>query len=147
MNKKLRHRNYVSENGKVIDVSESDRGSEVTEGSRTRKRSEGSEGNGRGESYGGSEGNSFRASKQSQARAGPKQQRDASQQMLYGVGGHSFIIDIYFTEHGSWQGCLEWLGTRQKVHFRSELEMIKLIDEAVRGEHRHWDSSKKGEMA
>ena len=70
-----------------------------------------------------------------------------SQQMLSGVGGESFLIQIYFMEHGTWQGRLDWLGNHQQVHFRSELELIKLIDEAVRGEHRHWESNKRGDFA
>jgi hypothetical protein len=66
------------------------------------------------------------------------------------VGGLNFLITIHHTENNSWQGVLEWLDTRKKLHFRSALEMMSLINEAVlisqseqddsKLEQRHWQS-------
>lgn len=43
----------------------------------------------------------------------------------------SFMIVIKDTQNASWQGTIEWLNQNKKQHFRSALEMIKLIDSAV----------------
>ena len=43
----------------------------------------------------------------------------------------SFMIVIKDTQNASWQGTIEWLDQNKKEHFRSALEMIKLIDSAV----------------
>ena len=43
----------------------------------------------------------------------------------------SFMIVIKDTQNASWQGTIEWLDPKKKKHFRSALEMIKLIDLAV----------------
>ena len=48
--------------------------------------------------------------------------------------GNFFIIDIMYRQNSSWQGSITWkkktenLHKSQKVHFRSVLEMLKLID-------------------
>lgn len=46
-------------------------------------------------------------------------------------GSNSFLIDIHYHDHSTWQGTLQWLETGQKIHFRSELEMLHLIQQAV----------------
>ena len=43
----------------------------------------------------------------------------------------SFMIVIKDTQNASWQVTIEWLDQNKKQHFRSALEMIKLIDSAV----------------
>ncbi len=43
----------------------------------------------------------------------------------------NFLVTITHTEHYSWQGYIQWLDTGQKVHFRSEREMLALMDEAI----------------
>lgn len=47
------------------------------------------------------------------------------------IGGVNFRVSIHFQEHASWQGVIEWENTGQRLHFRSELEMLALIHEAV----------------
>lgn len=48
--------------------------------------------------------------------------------------GNFFIIDIMYRQNSSWQGSITWnkkaekIHKSQKVHFRSVLEMLKLID-------------------
>lgn len=49
-------------------------------------------------------------------------------------GGHNFLVSIHHTEHYSFQGVIEWLDTGNKLHFRSELELLSLILEATRSD-------------
>lgn len=63
--------------------------------------------------------------------------------------GSNFLITIHHQENHSWQGVLEWLDTGKKIHFRSELEMLNLIHEAVQSSQseepsiRSWDDARK----
>lgn len=43
----------------------------------------------------------------------------------------NFTVRIRFCEYGTWQGTIDWQEMRQTVHFRSFLELIKLMDLAV----------------
>ncbi len=43
----------------------------------------------------------------------------------------SFIVEIKDTKNQSWQGNLTWVEKKEKVPFRSTLELIRLIDSAV----------------
>lgn len=46
-------------------------------------------------------------------------------------GGVNFLITIHHQENHSWQGTIQWIDTNRKQHFRSELELMNLINEAV----------------
>ncbi len=43
----------------------------------------------------------------------------------------TFIVNIKRQENASWQGELTWADTNQKMNFRSTLELIKMMDEAL----------------
>lgn len=45
----------------------------------------------------------------------------------------SFVIHVEYQENATWQGTLTWTNTKKTAHFRSALEMIKLIDSAMQG--------------
>ena len=47
------------------------------------------------------------------------------------IGGSTFLIRIYFKQHANWQGTIQWLATGKTVPFRSVLEFIALLNEAV----------------
>lgn len=47
------------------------------------------------------------------------------------AGGTNFLISIYHQENLSYQGVVQWLETGEKVHFRSELELMNLIHSAT----------------
>ncbi|MDO4540774.1 MAG: hypothetical protein Q4B48_06725 [Syntrophomonadaceae bacterium] len=55
------------------------------------------------------------------------------------MGGHpnndgdkgTFVVSIQFRQNASWQGTLQCVDARKTQRFRSELEMIKLIDSAL----------------
>ena len=46
-------------------------------------------------------------------------------------GADTFVVQILNTQNASWQGTVTWTGGKRKELFRSELELIKLIDSAV----------------
>ena len=60
----------------------------------------------------------------------------------------NFLITIYHTDNYSYQGLIQWLDTGEKIHFRSELELMTLIHSAVASQSensntmRDWGQSK-----
>jgi len=44
---------------------------------------------------------------------------------------NTFIITILNNQHATWQGTITWVNTKNTQHFRSALELIKLIDSVV----------------
>ena len=48
----------------------------------------------------------------------------------------TFELRVIFRQHTSWQGVLVWLEQQQEQSFRSVLEMILLMDSALRGLER-----------
>ena len=63
--------------------------------------------------------------------------------------GSNFLISILHQENHSYQGVIEWLDTGKKVHFRSELELMNLIHNAVQATSvnenpmRSWEDERK----
>lgn len=45
----------------------------------------------------------------------------------------TFSLQILFRQHASWQGVLLWQEKQQTQNFRSVLELIQLMDSALRG--------------
>jgi predicted Rdx family selenoprotein len=43
----------------------------------------------------------------------------------------SFLIRIQYRQNASWQGTIQWLEEKKTRQFRSELEMMMLINEAA----------------
>lgn len=61
--------------------------------------------------------------------------------------GANFLVSIYRTENHTFQGVIEWLDTGKKIHFRSEREMLNLIENALMeqmalGDLRKWEDTK-----
>lgn len=46
--------------------------------------------------------------------------------------GCNFLVTIYYQEHYSYQGTIQWLESGKTINFRSEMEMINLIHEATK---------------
>ncbi|WP_022773717.1 hypothetical protein [Butyrivibrio sp. AE2015] len=46
--------------------------------------------------------------------------------------GDTFIIKVDHCQNGSWQGELVWANEKKSVRFRSTLEMLRLMDEAIK---------------
>lgn len=43
----------------------------------------------------------------------------------------SFMIVVKNTQNETWQGSIRWVEEKRETHFRSALELIKLIDSAI----------------
>lgn len=43
----------------------------------------------------------------------------------------TFIIRVQYRQNASWQGSVQWVERGMKRNFRSTLELIKLMDEAI----------------
>ena len=46
--------------------------------------------------------------------------------------GAQFFLDIRYHQHNSWQGSVQRLDTGEVINFRSALELITLMEEALR---------------
>lgn len=56
------------------------------------------------------------------------------------LGSTDFLLKICFRQHATWQGELQWIGSEsresKKIFFRSLLELILLIEEALEEEKK-----------
>jgi len=43
----------------------------------------------------------------------------------------TFEITVKFMQNSTWQGEIHWIESNKKQNFRSALEMLKLMDEAL----------------
>ncbi len=53
------------------------------------------------------------------------------QETFIPIGGLSFLIRVQFCRNNTWQGTIQWLDEHKTRSFRSLLELIQLINEAV----------------
>lgn len=49
-------------------------------------------------------------------------------------GKATFMIRVQFTCNSTWQGSISWMEGQKTQRFRSELEMMKLMMEAIKSE-------------
>ena len=64
----------------------------------------------------------------------------------------SFLVKIQYQQNTSWQGTIQWLDGNQTRHFRSFLEMVMLIENALTSgeakgkkiEFHTWDGKNDG---
>jgi len=47
-------------------------------------------------------------------------------------GKATFIIKVLFRQNATWQGKIQWVEKNKTQNFRSDLEMLKLMDEALK---------------
>jgi len=43
----------------------------------------------------------------------------------------TFEISVKFTQNSTWQGHIHWIEKNRRQNFRSALELLKLMDEAL----------------
>ena len=43
----------------------------------------------------------------------------------------TFVVKIEFCQHGTWQGQVIWAEENRTERFRSALELLRLMDEAI----------------
>ena len=54
-------------------------------------------------------------------------------------GKAKFMINIQFEQNATWRGTIQWIDKNRTQIFRSELEMLRLMDEALgSGERPQW---------
>ncbi len=67
------------------------------------------------------------------------------------AGGTNFLIRIQYKQHHTWQGRIQWLESGKTMSFRSMLELIHLMENAIHihtGEEwekqfRQWDQKEE----
>ncbi len=55
----------------------------------------------------------------------------------------TFIIRVQQRQSGTWQGRVTWADQNKTVHFRSILELIKLIESGIIAEHPELEAEKQ----
>lgn len=43
----------------------------------------------------------------------------------------TFVVHIISQENATWQGQVVWVGKKEAMYFRSFLELVKLVDNAM----------------
>ncbi len=43
----------------------------------------------------------------------------------------TFLVQVQFRQNATWQGTITWTEQKKTNHFRSTLEMVKLMDSAL----------------
>ena len=43
----------------------------------------------------------------------------------------TFVVHVQYRQNATWQGKVVWTDTKQESHFRSALELVKLMDNAM----------------
>lgn len=43
----------------------------------------------------------------------------------------TFIVQVQYCENSTWQGEVKWVEHDEGMHFRSMLELVKLMDSAI----------------
>lgn len=57
-------------------------------------------------------------------------------------GKGTFIIRVLYRQNATWQGSIQWVEGKKAVNFRSDLEMLKLMDDALRTDDEEDDIAK-----
>ena len=64
----------------------------------------------------------------------PEDLRVSQKESVYNgsTGKATFIIKVLFRQNATWQGKIQWVEKNKTQNFRSDLEMLKLMDDALR---------------
>lgn len=54
--------------------------------------------------------------------------------MLKSTDNGTFLIQILDQQHSTWQGTITWIFNNEQKTFRSEVELLKLIDNSLEDE-------------
>ncbi|HHT71411.1 MAG: hypothetical protein WAO22_09530 [bacterium] len=52
------------------------------------------------------------------------------------LGSATFLVKIMYTQNSSTQGMVQWIDEDKTVHFRSFLELVSLLTEALQNKGR-----------
>lgn len=50
------------------------------------------------------------------------------------ASNNTFIVQVMYQQNDTWQGTVKWVERHKEQHFRSALELIRMIDDAVKSE-------------
>ena len=68
------------------------------------------------------------------------ERKDNTMNMNYPSSKSTFIVKVDNRQNGTWQGQIVWADENRTEHFRSMLEMLKLMEDAMTGEMKiGWD--------
>lgn len=58
----------------------------------------------------------------------------------------TFVIKIYDSQNATWQGQVTWAEKNQTISFRSDLELLKLIDSTMEidASRSGWNTGEEG---
>ncbi len=56
-------------------------------------------------------------------------------------GKATFILKVLYRQNATWQGNIQWVEGNKTKNFRSDLEMLKLMDDAVRMSYKSEDDT------
>lgn len=59
----------------------------------------------------------------------------------------TFIVNIISSQNSSWQGTVDWAEGRRRQAFRSEMELIRLMDSALSEQRAQKEPETPEEMA
>lgn len=74
--------------------------------------------------------------------SGGTYQMEQKEIKLEAAGKGTFIIRVLYRQNATWQGNIQWIEGKKSQNFRSELELIKLIDDAITSEGEAEDMAK-----
>lgn len=60
--------------------------------------------------------------------------------MSTGGKTNTFVVQITYQQNYTWQGTVKWMDQKKEEHFRSALELISMIDDAVKSNAEEKDS-------
>ena len=65
-------------------------------------------------------------------RGNTRMDRQPIERLSEHAGGRAtFTVQVTYRQNATWQGTVTWLGEGKQSHFRSALELIKLMDSAL----------------
>ena len=61
--------------------------------------------------------------------------------------GATFVVKVDYSQHGTWQGKVVWADENRTEHFRSALELIRLMDSAIAATNSQLDQENNGDAS
>ena len=74
---------------------------------------------------------SFAKRTQSQTKAKERKSMSKKTEVSEKGGKGTFVVQIQYRQHATWQGKVLWAEKNESMQFRSALELLKLIDSAL----------------
>lgn len=52
--------------------------------------------------------------------------------MSQNAKSHTFVVQVAYQQNATWQGTIKWMDQGKVAHFRSALELVNMMDEAIK---------------